>query len=171
MATYCGRCESDEDFAKASLFAIENKHELHSSYYTLDMVSLLCTYMTQGHMLYIADDEHRMIGLLGYYHGTPEKQFEDKDVVLADTAIMDRAYRGTRLFLKGLRYMVGQIIEKHPDVQVLRLVSLSDNAYLCGLYAKFAEPDYTREGPAGEETVFCVKIHQLKSILYRKYKV
>jgi len=171
MTTYCTRCESDEALAAVSLFAIENRRELHPSFGTLDMVSLLCSHITQGHVIYISDDDNRVLGMMTYYHGTPEKQFEDNDVAFVNFAIMDRAYRGSRLFAKGLYYMVELIAEAHPDVKELRFNALSENAYLCRLYAKFAAASFTQDSPLGEETVFCAKIHQLRATLSRFFKV
>ncbi|CAG7648547.1 hypothetical protein PAESOLCIP111_05620 [Paenibacillus solanacearum] len=171
MTTYCKRCVSDEALAAVSLFAIENRRELHPSFGTLDMVSLLCSHITEGHLIYITNSDNRVLGMMTYYHGTPEKQFEDKDIAFVNFAIMARAYRGTRLFVKGLYYMVELIIEAHPDVQELRFNALSENTYLCRLYSKFAIARYTQESNLGEETVFCAKIHQLRASLTRYIKV
>ncbi|MBE1442757.1 hypothetical protein [Paenibacillus sp. OAS669] len=171
MTTYCKRCVSDEALADVSLFAIENRRELHPSYGTLDMVSLLCSHITQGHLIYITNTDNRVLGMMTYYHGTPEKQFEDKEIAFVNFAIMDKAYRGTRLFVKGLYYMVELIIEAHPDVQELRFNALTENTYLCRLYSKFASASHTQEGTLGEETVFCAKIHHLRTTLTRYIKV
>lgn len=171
MTIACRRCTHDDDFAKVSLFWLANKHDVHRSFVTLDIVSLLCSYATQGHLLYIADDESRVVAILAYYHGTPEKEFQDKEIVRVDIAILERAYRGTRFFLKGFRSIVDQIMEAHPDAQEFQFVAFSENAYLCRLYSKFAAVSYTRNGELGEETVFCVKIHHLKATLYDLYKV
>ncbi|WP_248927256.1 hypothetical protein [Paenibacillus hamazuiensis] len=171
MTTTVNRCISDEALTAVSLFAIENKRELHPSYGTLDMVSLLCSHITQGHLISITDADDRVLGMMTYYHGTPDKEFEDKEVAFVNFAIMDRAYRGTRLFAKGLYYMMELMIETHPEIQELQFNALSENAYLCGLYSKFASASYTQSGALGEEIVFCVKVHQLRSILTRFYKV
>lgn len=165
------RCVSNDELAKVSLFTLAHKREMHPSFGTLDMVFQLTTYMTQGHLLYLADAEERVIGVIAYYHGTPEEEFNNKEIAFVDAAILDEAYRGTRLFVKGLHYMVEQIMEAHPDVQELRFVAYSENTYICRLYSKFSNVSCTREGPAGEETVFCVKIHDLCSTLKEAYKV
>lgn len=171
MTTYIKRCIDDAALASASLFAIENRHELHPSFGTLDMVSLLCSHITQGHLIYILDTDNRVLGMMTYYHGTPDKEFEDTEVAFVNFAIMARAYRGTRLFAKALYYMVELIAEAHPDVRELRFHALSENTYLCRLYAKFARVSHTQDSPLGQETVFCVKIHQMKSTLTRFFRV
>jgi hypothetical protein len=165
---HCKRCTTDEDFAKVCLFVLDNKHELHRSFYTMDMVEVLYTYVTQAHMVFVEDADNRVIGASAYYHGTPERDFQDKDIAFLDMAIADKAYRGTRLFLVGLQYMVNQIAQEHTEVQEIRLAALADNAYLCRLYSKFTETSYSRTGTELEQLVFCVKINKLKAIL-RKY--
>jgi ribosomal protein S18 acetylase RimI-like enzyme len=165
------RCTTDGDFAKVSIFAVENRRDMHPSFDTLDMVAMLCSYITEGYMLYAADANEQVVGMLGYYHGTPEKDFKDKEIVFADGSIIDRAYRGTRLFARGLRFMVEQFAQAHPEVRELRLKALSENTYTCRLYSKFTTSSYSQEGPLGGETIFCVEIVELRSTLNRIFKV
>jgi hypothetical protein len=165
MAMHYQRCVSDEDLANISLFFLKYKRDLHPSFSTMDAVTVLYMYMTQGHLLQATDDNNRVIGVLAYYHGTQEQEFKDRDVAFVDMVIFDKAYRGTLLFIKGLRYMVSRIVDDHPEVRELRFAALAENDYLCKLYSKFTETSYTREGMAGEEKIFCVKINKLRTIL------
>ncbi|MBP1990527.1 hypothetical protein [Paenibacillus eucommiae] len=171
MITHCKRCISDEDFAKVSLFVMVNKHDLHLSFTTLDMLSLLYTYVTQGHLVQATDADERVIGAAAYFHGTQEHDFKDKEIAIVDMVIIDKAYRGTSLFVKGFGLLVDQIIEAHPEVEEIRFVALSENTYVSNLYAKMAESSYTREGKRGEETVYCGKVHSLRGFLERLKKV
>ncbi|WP_135553668.1 hypothetical protein [Paenibacillus cymbidii] len=171
MTTTCHLCASEDDFARASLFLLAHKRDLHPAYTTLEMVTLIYSYATKGRIVSAMDDNRCVVGVSAYYIGTPERDFMDRDVALLDVAIADPAYRGARLFLQGLVYMVQSIIEKEPEVQELRLAALADNDYLCRLYAKFAKPGYEREGSHGKEIVFCVKINTLKGTLNKWAKV
>jgi hypothetical protein len=171
MTTHIKCCSHDEDYAKVSLFFLENRHDLHPAYSTMDMVYLIYCYITQGHLLYIEDEEHQVIAASAYYVGTPEHDFTDKDIALLDIAIFNKAYRGTRLFIRGLCFKVNLIIERHPEVQELRLVAHASNNYVSKLYSKLTTSSYSREGPLGEEIIFCVKIHQLRATLNRFSKV
>jgi hypothetical protein len=159
MTAQCIRCKHDEDIIKASLFLFEHKHDLHPSFTTMDMVALLYTYISEGHLLYAADADNQVIGAAAYYHGTPEHDFKDKEVALVDIAVFAKAYRGTRLFVRGLTYMVNQIINEHPEVMELRLAALSENVYVSKLYSKFTTSSYSCEGIIGEENVFSVNIY------------
>ncbi|KRF07192.1 hypothetical protein ASG89_17770 [Paenibacillus sp. Soil766] len=159
------KCVSDDDFAKASLFMLARKRDLHASYSTLDMVILIHSYVTQGNLITAKDDNNRVIGMVAYYFGTPEQEFQDKEIALVDIAIADKAYRGSRLFIQGLQYMVHEIMEGNPQVEEFRLAALAENDYLCRLYAKFTSTRFERDGTYGKEVVFCEKINILRDTL------
>lgn len=131
------------------------------------MVTLLYGYMSDGQLHYGMDDDGRIVGASGFYIEPPEEGVRDRGSVLIDVGIIDKNRRGTRLFLKGMQYMIGHISENHPEVEVVRLCALSDNPYLCRLYAKFAGFEGTREGSVGQESVFSGEIRQIRYILNR----
>ncbi|MFC5700719.1 hypothetical protein ACFPVX_05475 [Cohnella faecalis] len=168
MTTHCQRCVSEDDFAKASLFMLAHKRDLHLSYTTLEMVTLIYSYITQGHLICTIDADHRVVAVGAYYYGTPDQEFQDKDVALLDIAIIDKGFRGSRLFIQGLQYMVNAIGEEHPEVRELRLAALAGNDYLCRLYAKFTSSRFDREGTHGKEVVFCEEMNTLRGTL-KKY--
>jgi hypothetical protein len=165
VAATCKRCVSDEDFAQASLFFIEHKRDLHPAFTTVDTLNILSSYLTQGHLLQTVDSDNRVIGVMAYYQGTPEESFENKQIAFADMAIFDKASRGTRLFVKGLRFWLSEVQKEHPEVEEMRLAALAENRYTCRLYGKFTETSYPREGTVGPEVVFCVKVNRLETIL------
>jgi hypothetical protein len=112
-----------------------------------------------------------IIAVAAYYHGTPEQNFEDKEVALIDITVMDRTYRGTRYFLQGFEEMIGYIERTHPEVKQLRLAALSENKYLCRLYSKFAVISSKREREIGEETVFSEDISRIRSSFSRFHRL
>jgi hypothetical protein len=171
MTIICKSCTSDDDYAKVSLFALEHKREMHPSFFTLDMVASLLTYMMEGHLLFTENESGKVTGISAYYHGTPEEEFQNRHIAILDMAIIDRTYRGSRIFAKGLRYMVEQIAANHPEVEELHFRTLADNVYLRNMYSKIAEETGTRDGDVGKETFFCVKLHRLKATLTSRYKV
>lgn len=165
MTLNCQMCESEDDFAQAGLFLLAHKRDLHPSFSTVDMVALLYSYVTNGRLLFAADDSNRVAGIAAYYYGTPDREFQNKDVAWVDVVIFDKAYRGSRLFLQGLLYLVDRIVEGHPEVQEVHLAALEDNAYLRRLYSKFAEAGGVREGTHGREVVFYAEINNLRATL------
>ncbi len=171
MGISCKSCTSDEDLAEASLFLLKNKRSLHPSFTTMDTVSLIYSYITDGHLFQLLDSSNKLIGVWAYYHGTPERNFEDKEVIFMDIAILDKAYRGTRIFIQGLALFVNQVIADYPDVQEIRLAALSANTYICRLYSKIFNTSHKREGSIGEETVFSTNIDQIRSFIKKFVQV
>lgn len=169
MTIHFKRCSSEDDLAEVSLFLLDRRHDLHPSITTLDMVTLLYQYITQGHLHCGMDRDGRVVGAFAYYVGAPEEEFADRTFVLLDIVILDKAYRGTRFFLNCLDYMEDCIRKDHPEAEKARFAALADNGYLCKLYAKFATPCYSREGASGTEMVFSERIDKICSTL-QKYK-
>ncbi|QMV39770.1 hypothetical protein [Cohnella cholangitidis] len=167
MAIRFGRCTDDNDYARVALFMVERRRDLHPSLCTIDMVTMLYAYMTEGQLHYSEDENGRIVGAGAYYLGTPEEEFRDRSFALLDVTIVDKARRGTRLFLKGLQYMINHIADSHPEIETVRLCALSDNTYLCKLYAKFARFEGTKDGKVGQESVFSGQIHHIRYILNR----
>ncbi len=161
------RCVTDDDLAAASLFMLEQRHELHPSITVMDTLTLLCDYMTHGHLMMSVNDRQAVIGISAYFLGTREKQFEDKEVVFIDVGVFSKAYRSGRQFYLGFSFMVDQIISEHPDVKELRLAALTDNRYLLRLYSKLAAPLHERESALGPETVFGAPINEISTTLKR----
>ncbi|NOV01066.1 hypothetical protein [Paenibacillus planticolens] len=170
-AMSCKRCVTDDDFAQASLFFLANRRDMHPSYSTIDTITLLYRYMKQGRIIQALDRDERMIGVSAYYHGTPEHDFEDKHIALMDMAVLSRTHRGSRMFLKGLSFMVDEITAGEPDVQEIQLAALADNVYLCRLYAKFTDSSREFDSEMGKQVIFSVKINNLKAFLDKYKKV
>lgn len=160
---------SDDDMAGASLFFLERKYDLHPSFTTLGMLELLYGYMTRGHLFCGFLPDGSVIAGAAYYLGTPEREYADQHVALIDITILDRAYRSSTYFLHGLTCLIDSIQQQHPEVREVRFVALSENTYLCRLYAKFAAFAYKREGHKGEETVFIDRIEKIVATL-KKYR-
>ncbi len=171
MRTQFRRCESDEDFAAASLFLLENRQDLHPSFTTMDTVSLLYAYITEGYLHIGVDEDGQVVGTAAYYHGTQDKQFSDKQLACIDMVVLARKRRGGRLFLNSLRYMVGAIMTTHSEVEDLHFAALQENTYLCKLYAKFSKQVGIREGRNGHELIFSDNIRDIASRLNLNHDV
>jgi hypothetical protein len=168
----CRRCTNDDDYAKASLFMLQNKRELHPSFTTIDIITLLYNYLTAGSLVRVMDANEQDIGVAAYYLGTPEQDFEDKQqVVFVDNVIIARSYRSSRVFVRGFRYLISQIIVDNPEAQEFRFVALSENTYLQKLYPKFASFIGSREGTTGPEDIYSVEINKLRAFLDRFARV
>lgn len=167
----CTRCTSDEDFAKVSLFLLANKRSLHPSFSTMDAITMLYSYITDGHLIQVTNADGLVTAMCAYYLGTPEQDYADKEVAFIDVAIAHPEYRGSRLFLTGLKYTFQSILANHAEVREIRFAALSENKYVCKLYAKFATFSYRRDGAIGEEMVFRANIDEINAFLTKFYHV
>lgn len=164
-------CNRDEEYAQATLFLLAHRRDLHPAFTTIDTVSLIYTYMTEGHLFQVTNEHGQIIALSAYYHGTPEQNFQDTHLAFIDIALADPAYRGSRLFVRGLHELVRAITACHQEVQELRFAALHTNAYNLKLYAKFARPVEIRAGRLGAEQVFAAPIDELHTMLSKWNKV
>lgn len=159
---------NDEDYAQASLFLLKQKRELHPAFTAIEMVALIHSYITKGGLVLVKDASGMIIAIAAYYHGTMEKDFEDKDqVVQVDVAILIRALRTSRIFVRGFQILLTQILEENPGVKQFTFHALAENTYLQLLYSKFAALSHTYEGSIGLENVYVAEIDELRSFLAR----
>lgn len=173
MALVCSVCDREEQLAEIGRFIFQHKKQLHPSYATLDTLSVIYSYVTEGHIIQVTDEENRIAGMTAFYHGTKENGFQDKDIIFIDIAIASTEVRqrASRVFVMGLAYLLEQVAERFPEAKRIRLVALSDNRYVCKLYSKFVRPVATRPGERGEETVFEEEITRVGDYLRKLGRV
>ncbi len=159
-------CETDQAFSEASRFILDRKRDLHLSFSTVGMTAIIYRYITEG-KLYLAKEtaEGPVMSVTAYFHGTPESDYADKDVILVDMVIADKAYRGSRHFAAGFATFLDHLLATYPEAETMQVVALTDNAYLCRLYAKFMTVSGVREGDVGQETIFTGRILQIRGTL------
>jgi len=171
MTMQCSRCVTDEDYAKVSLFLLKYRHSLHPSFATMDVVTMLYSYITNGHLIQVRDDDGQIVAMCAYYLGTPEREFADRETAFIDVAVVHPEYRGTRLFLTGLTYTFKSILAEHAEVREIRFTALAENKYVCKLYDKIATFTHMRKGTAGEEKVFRANLDEISAFLTKFYQV
>ncbi|WP_270171144.1 hypothetical protein [Paenibacillus sp. SYP-B4298] len=165
MNIECKRCETDQERAQVSLFLLKNRRDFHPSFTVQDIMDLIYSYMTEGHAIYIADDQGAVLGVCAYYIGTREQQFADRERAFLDMGLSHRSVRGTRAFVKGLIYLIDQLEEQHDGIQEVCFRTLTEKRDLTRMYAKFARLVGTMEGPLGEESCFAESLPELKANL------
>lgn len=112
------------------------------------------------------DEENEVVGALGYIFGTGEKQYEDKQVVQMQAVYLDKAFRGTRLFLKGLQFLLHHL--KHQPVSVTELVFWTgQDPFMNRLAAKFASLESVTESEFGRLSAYRVPVPDLEAYLHK----
>lgn len=166
MEIHCKRCANDEDYAQVSLFMLKNRRDWHPSFTTVDVVTLVYSYITIGALILVMNTRGETVAFGAYYRGTPELDYQDEQkVVFVDSVIVAREYRSTRVFVRGFQYMLSQMVADNPVVDEFHFVALSENQYLKSLYSKFANYSHSREGSVGMEDVYIVEVSILKAFL------
>lgn len=171
MAIVFKRCVTEDEQAETSLFLLARRRDLDRSFETLDAVTLLYRYFTQGELHYGADENGQVVGALGMYIGTPEEEFADRYVAFVDMIVLDPARAGSRTFLSFLSYMAGYMERTHPGTTRARFVAQSHNAYLRRLYEKLARPIGTRDDANGQVTIYSEEISRIGDVLSRYHPV
>ncbi|MBP1930189.1 hypothetical protein [Ammoniphilus resinae] len=156
-------CTTDDDFAKTGIFFLEHRLDFRRDFNTIDAVTALHGYIVNGHLIQILDASGNLIGMSGYYYGTPEKEFEDRHIVLIDAVILALEKRKTTAFVRGFQQLVDRISQEASDTLFFQFNASVDNHYLQKLYSKFAEPIYTED----DIHRFSVKIDHLTAFLER----
>lgn len=129
-------CKTDEHYEKYARFMIEHRRDLYLN--TKELIRILCDQLGEGRLFVALNDEDKVVGTGCYYIGTPDKNFEDKDIVLIDTTIMLKEYRASFLFLKGLKTVVNDILQTACTVKEVNILVREQDSYLQRLYGKFA---------------------------------
>ncbi|RJE86190.1 hypothetical protein D3P07_19115 [Paenibacillus sp. 1011MAR3C5] len=112
------------------------------------------------------DEENEIVGALGYIHGTGEKQYEDEHVVQIQAVYLGMAYRGTRLFLQGLQFLLHHL--KHQPVSVTELVFWTgQEPYINRLAAKFAGLESVTESEFGRLSAYRAPVPDLEAYLQK----
>lgn len=82
--------------------------------------------------------EDRLGGMGGFFLGEPSQNFANKKTAFIYVATISEPYRLTRMFRKGLVFMLHQFQEM--NVQAIRMQAEDTNLYTQKLYGRFAQP-------------------------------
>jgi len=158
-------CNDDHNLAKAALFIMEHKHTIHPAYTTTDMVALIYGYVTNGHIITVKDGNGDIIGITAFFIGTEDEQFRNKQIAYVDVAVCTKEYKLSRIFMRGLSYLIRTLATEYPTVEQVQFAALIENEYLCKLYGKLTTSHFDRPGTIGDERVFSAPISHFQSFL------
>ena len=129
-------CKTDEHYEKYARFMIEHRRDFYLD--AKELIRILCDQLGEGRLFLAVNNEDKVVGTGCYYIGTPDNNFEDKEIVLLDTTIMLKEYRASFLFLKGLKSVVNDILQTASKVKEVKILVREQDSYLQRLYGKFA---------------------------------
>lgn len=133
-------CNKDEDFQRCMTYMLETKRTADPGLRTADAYAAMLRVLTYGTLLRLEDEQGQVIGIVGYTIGTPQRDYEDRDVAYVEYCLAAPSRHGTRFFLQGLTVLVQTIQEQHPEAVYLSLAAAENHRLNNRLYAKFAAP-------------------------------
>lgn len=80
----------------------------------------------------------QLVAVTGYFLGEPARAYANKDVGFVLVAGLAKSHRGTTAFRAGLRFTMETL--KRMGVRQVQFHAAEDNAFVNGLYARFARP-------------------------------
>jgi hypothetical protein len=130
--------------------------------YTLQLIS---TQVSKGHIIMGLDEEGEPGGIVTYYYGNPDNDFQDRESLLVEILLIKKEYRKTTAFFQGLEYLINGVTEADCSVSQVFFYAHADSAYLRRLYSKFANPVAKREGEFGELDVYSTSLEALSAFI------
>lgn len=149
-------------------FLLAHYSELNLPYSFSTTLSYICSplFMT-GSAILCFDEEDEPAGAFGFIHGTGERNYEDQHVVQLQVAFIVKKYRGSRVFMEGLRFLV-QHLDEHVDevvpVQEIRFWAPHE-VRMHRLFSKFAEQVSSKTLEAGTLNAYVVRLAELRAYL------
>lgn len=172
MTVHFRKCISDEDYVQYTLYLIRNRAQFNNQYGLLDILVHTMDQLEYSHIILIEDSDcdGKLIGWGNYRYVNDDHQVDpDGEIAFVDSTIIAPEYRGSRVFLKGFRFLVKQISEENSRVKLFRFYARTENVYLNRLYSKFANMIGQHESDYGTENIYSVEFDQLLRYLNLKY--
>jgi len=80
----------------------------------------------------------QMVGMMGYFKGEPDKDYQNKETAFLYVACITEEFRLTRLFRQGLLFALREF--RKMGLKEIRLQAEATNPYTNRLYSRFAQP-------------------------------
>jgi len=130
-------CSNDDDYESFARFFMENRNAFYRPYDVKSASSIISQSIQHGNIILFYNKLDEPVGLIIYYIGTRQNNFEDKHVAYIDFILIRKDYHGTRVFLDGMK-AIAEVLEP-TGIREIRFGADADNRYLKVLYGKLAK--------------------------------
>lgn len=163
------RCaDSDPAWDRYLLFLLERVEELQLPYDFEMTFSFLGTPIALGDAFLVEDaSSQETIAALGFVLGTGGQNYENRHVCQAEIMYIEPAYRGTRLFLRLVEYMVHVVDQGYPEVSLFQFWLPGGCIKRRALFEKLADRLKSGEKEYGPIDLYQVELPRLKELLSR----
>ncbi|MCS7459810.1 hypothetical protein N0M98_06610 [Paenibacillus doosanensis] len=156
------------DFEAYVKYLLQRHDELNLPYSFAVKLGFLGSPLIFGKAMLIWNEEpYELAGAAGFVYGTGANQYEDRHICQIEVAFIDKAYRGTTLFLRGLQELLRLIRSDNPEaVQVQFWVPAGDTG-LAGLLSKFGRLPGSTQSVVNELVLYTVVMDELETYCRR----
>lgn len=161
-------CNFEMDFDAYITFLLQHHNELNLSYSFAMKLSFISTPLIFGKAMLIFNEEpYEIAGAAGFVYGTGANHFEDKNICQIEVAFIQKAYRRTSLFVRGLQTLVAMIKEGNSAVELVQFWVSPDQKELGRLLAKFSALPGSTQTRVNSLDCYKIPFHELEAFCHR----
>lgn len=148
-------------------FVLRHRFEINPAFGVKLAVRVLRVLVGRGQMIAAFNTAGEVVAVGGYCVGTPENRFEDLRTIWIDMAAIREDLRGTRLFYRGIRFLLAHLAANVADVDAVEFYTSAARADAIRLFGKFAgQPEIVMDR-YGEEARFRLPLANLQHYVVR----
>lgn len=147
-------CDGETDIEKLIFYALDHRRDIHPGFGVKYMLRTINAQLRHGRIYVATDPQGEWVGVFGFINGTPSQRFMNNDTVRVEMAYLRDDYRGTRAFVRGLQYLIGEIGRLCGDINEFQFYVSAEHRHLIPMFAKFADLSLTHSTDYGEEHLF-----------------
>jgi len=168
MYAYSRFCESDEDYARFTLFFLQHHQQFISSYSIDDALMHLIEHKDHSSILFVYNTEQELIGTAHYWQVSKNNSFSiDGDTVFVSSVLIIENERNSELFMSALKDFVRHIQIVMPQIKKIRAYVEPYNDYLMMLYLELTNDVEMSIFNDKVENTYEISFAQLEELLDR----
>ncbi|WP_240415880.1 hypothetical protein [Paenibacillus periandrae] len=149
-------------------FLLEHHDELNLPYSFAMKLSFIASPLVLGKALMIFNEEpYEMIGTAGFVYGTGAHDYEDQHICQVEVAFIQKAYRRTSVFAKGLKELVQAIKADNEAVQQVQFWTPVDQPELDRLLGRFTLLPHATKSIVNNMAFYTIPFDELESYCNR----
>ncbi|MFD0676483.1 MULTISPECIES: hypothetical protein [unclassified Paenibacillus] len=113
------------------------------------------------------EEPYEIAGAAGFVYGTGANSFEDKHICQIEIAFIQKAYRRTSVFVRGLQALVAMIKEGNPEVELVQFWTSPDLQEMESLLAKFGALPGSTKSRVNSLDCYKIPFHELEAFCRR----
>jgi hypothetical protein len=161
-------CNMEMDFDAYIKFLLKHHDELNLSYSFAMKLSFISSPLIFGKAMLIFNEEpYEIAGAAGFVYGTGANGFEDKHICQIEVAFIQKAYRRTFMFVRGLQTLIATIKVGNPEVEQVQFWVSPDQKELGRLLAKFGALPGSAIARVNNLDCYKIPFHELEAFCHR----